>query len=134
MIMKVYEYFIARLNYEEVNDYTKILNEEELKLFNLMNKYDKLHSINVYKGISKTNLDKKYLKLALLHDIGKEKAGFIIRVLHKIGFKTRLRNHALNGYNLVKDIDLEVANLILIHHNKDVDDNMKIFQGVDDVN
>lgn len=134
MIKKFIEYFFLKIDENLLKQAMLELNEEEKEIFSCMDNYDKLHSLNVYKNIKKTNLDKIYIKLALLHDVGKGKANFLIRCLHKLGFNTKLRNHSKLGYYKLIDIDEKLANLILIHHDKDVDENMKIFQEVDDVN
>ncbi|CAM3099138.1 HD domain-containing protein [Streptobacillus felis] len=134
MIRKFYEYFIQKIDEVEMKNIISILNEVERKIFLSQSKYDKLHSLNVYKGVLKLGLPKIYLKLALLHDNGKDGATFLTRVLHKLGFKTKLREHMEIGSERLSVLDDELSKLILIHHDKDVDENMKKFQGVDDAN
>ena len=99
-----------------------------------MSKYDKLHCINVYKKIMKTELknEKIYIKLALLHDCGKGKVGIIKRVFHKIGINTELKHHSFKGYKKLKNINKELSILIKNHHNKNYSEKMKIFQKCDD--
>lgn len=134
MIKKIYEYFFENINDEELKEALKILEESEKKLFLSMDKYDIVHSLKVYKGVRKINLNKIYLKLSLLHDIGKGKVNFLKRLLHKLGFRTNLKNHPLLGYEKLKKIDLDLAILVLKHHDKEVDEDMKKFQEVDNAN
>lgn len=134
MIRKFYEYFIQKIDEVEMENVINILNSKERNIFMSQSKYDKLHSLNVYKGVKDLGLPQIYLKLALLHDNGKDGAFFVTRTLHKLGFKTRLREHMSMGSMRLLGINDELANLILIHHDENVDENMKKFQGVDDAN
>lgn len=133
MIRKFYEYFFQKIDIEEMEKILEILSEDQKRIFLSQSKYDKLHSINVFKGVKKINLPEIYLKLALLHDNGKDNASFLLRVMHKIGIKTRLVKHMEIGSKRLYKYNKELARLILIHHDKNVDENMKKFQGVDDV-
>lgn len=133
-IRKFKEYFFPKINEDLLLDAMNILSEEEKKIFYNMSKYDRFHSLEVYKKLKMTELknDKLYLKLALLHDCGKNKIGFILRILHKIGISTKLKNHTEIGYKKIVSINKELAILIKNHHNDKMDDRMKIFQKCDD--
>ena len=99
-----------------------------------MSDYDKFHSLEVYKKVRKTDLknDEKYLKLALLHDCGKGNVSIVTRVLHKLGFKTELQNHAQRSFEKLEKVDEEVAILAKNHHNQGYSEEMSIFQKCDD--
>ena len=128
------EYFKPKINRAYTNEALKKLTEKEKKIFLEMSDYDKFHSLEVYKKIKKTELKntEKYLKLALLHDCGKENVSIITRVLHKLGFKTQLRNHAQRSFEKLEKVDEEVAVLAKNHHNRDYSQEMHIFQKCDD--
>ena len=117
-----------------MNEALKKLTEKEKKIFLEMSDYDKFHSLEVYKKIKKTELknNEKYLKLALLHDCGKENVSIITRVLHKLGFKTQLQNHAQRSFEKLEKVDEEVAILAKNHHNRGYSEEMSIFQKCDD--
>lgn len=134
IIKKFLQYYFYKLKEKEYIEIKKILTNYELSIFIKMSEYDKLHSYYVYKVLKNKKMDLIYLKLALLHDVGKNNANFLKRIIHKLGFKTSLKDHAYNGYILLKDYDEKLAKLILKHHDKDVDEEMKIFQGADDEN
>jgi len=134
IFFKIIEFYFLRINKNNEQEVKAILSKEEYDIFDKMQGYDKYHSFKVYEDIKDQNMPNIYLKLALLHDCGKGNSGFLLRVLHKLGFKTSLRNHSLNGYIKLKDINPKLANLILKHHNSTEDEYMKKFQGVDDVN
>ena len=134
IFFKIIEFYFLRINKNNEQEVKAILSKEEYDIFDKMQGYDKYHSFKVYEDIKGQNMPNIYLKLALLHDCGKGNSGFLLRVLHKLGFKTSLRNHSLNGYIKLKNINPELANVILKHHNSTEDEYMKKFQGVDDVN
>ena len=100
-----------------------------------MKNYDKVHSYNLYQKVKSNKIlssQEIYLKLALLHDCGKENANFLIRVLHKFGFKTSLREHSQNSFLKLEKINRELANLAKNHHVKNFSEDMDIFQECDD--
>ena len=134
IIRKAMEYFKPKINKAYMNEALKKLTEKEKKIFLEMSDYDKFHSLEVYKKIKKTELknNEKYLKLALLHDCGKENVSIITRVLHKLGFKTQLRNHAQRSFEKLEKVDEEVAVLAKNHHNRGYSQEMDIFQKCDD--
>ena len=127
-IKQVYLYIFCKFNDEVNNEIKNILSEDEFLIFNKMSDYDKLHSYKLFQKV-KENIflkDKKiFLKLALLHDSGKGNIGLIRRI------KKVLRHPDL-AFEKLKNINLELANLCREHHNKNVNDDMKIFQQLDD--
>ena len=134
IFFKIIEFYFLKISKSDELEVKKLLSKDEYNIFYNMLGYDKYHSFKVDEDIKVQNMPNIYLKLALLHDCGKGNCGFLLRVLHKLGFKTSLRNHSLNGYIKLKDINPQLANLILKHHNSTEDEYMKKFQGVDDVN
>lgn len=112
-----------------------VLSFEEFKIFLQMNEYDKFHSFKVYSEVLKDkNLkdDINYLKLALLHDCGKGDITVFRRVKKVLVGDKKLEQHPNIGFEKLKGINLEVANLCKKHHKKDVDFKMSIFQKIDD--
>ncbi len=133
-IKKTREYFIPKINQKEMENVLENLSEIEKKIFLEMPNYDKFHCLEVYKKILSTELkdDIKYLKLALLHDCGKGKTSFFKRVVHKFGFNTSLKNHSEKGYEILKNINEELAILTKNHHKENYSTEMNIFQKCDD--
>ena len=134
IVRKGIEYFFPKIDENFMNKVIEILDSDEKKIFLEMDRYDKLHSLEVYKKLSETTLKDKiiYLKLALLPDCGKGKTSMITRVLHKFKINTPLREHAERGYEKIKGIDTELALLIRNHHNRNYSEKMSIFQKCDD--
>ena len=134
IIFKALEYVFPIIDKNLELESLKILTDEEKEIFNSMGKYDRKHSLEVYKKILNTELvkDEMYKKLALLHDCGKENVGIIKRVLHKLHFKTTLSEHPNNGYKKLKNINNELAKLVKNHHNLNYGVKMSIFQKCDD--
>lgn len=134
IIKKGMEYFFPKINKKYMENAINILSEEEKKIFFEMSNYDKYHSLEVLKKIKNSKLNNEiiYLKLALLHDCGKGNTNIITRVLHKIGFNTRLKKHSELGFEKIKNIDKNLAILIKNHHNKNYSEKMNIFQKCDD--
>lgn len=133
-IKKIKEYFFSKINKDLLIEALDILTEEERNIFQNMSKYDQIHSLEVYKKMKESELRtyKIYLKLALLHDCGKEKAGFLKRILHKLGFYTSLRKHSEIGEKKLKFINSELSILIRNHHVKNYCCKMNLFQKIDD--
>ena len=134
ILRKGLEYFFPKIDEKFMNKVIEILDSNEKKIFLEMDRYDKFHSLEVYKKVSKTNLKDKiiYLRLALLHDCGKGKTPMITRVLHKFKIKTSLREHAERGYEKLRNTDTELALLIRNHHNRNYSEEMTVFQQCDD--
>ena len=128
-------YLFAKPKTENLEEIKFFLSKEQYNIFINMDNYDKVHSIGVYEKIKKHKIlarDEKYLKLALLHDCGKEKASLLIRIKKVLVGDKLLDIHSKLGYEKLKDIDFKLANLILIHHSLDGNKKMKQFQKIDD--
>ena len=123
--------------YHKENDiYIKeILSCDEFNIFDKMSEYDKIHSFNLYKLTEKNSLlkdDIDYLKLALLHDCGKENYSLFKRIKKVIIGDKQIEKHPEKAFEKLKEINLEVAELALNHHTKTEDIKMKEFQILDD--
>jgi hypothetical protein len=136
IIRKAIEYFFPVIQEEVYKEAQSFLNDKEKEIFSGMAEYDKKHSLEVYKKVSKNDMLKNevlYKKLALLHDCGKGNTGVVIRVLHKVSIKTRLKEHPERGYEKLKTLDKELALLIKNHHVKNYSRLMSEFQKLDDL-
>lgn len=125
------------LRYDEQNneEIKKILSKDEFKVFSEMSDYDRLHSYNIYSRVKENKVlfnKLEYLKLALLHDCGKGDISFFRRAKKVLIGDKELENHPERSFDKLKDINLELAILCRNHHNKNVDENMRIFQQIDD--
>ncbi len=114
------------------------LSDEEYKIFCTMGRYDKIHCVKCAKAVVESEVLKgrKWVVAALLHDCGKPaRTGFIARTVHAL-FKNvkSLKNHSETGYEIVKNINLEAAEIIKVHHLKEVTNEIKMFQEIDDSN
>ncbi|UUV19739.1 HD domain-containing protein [Fusobacteria bacterium ZRK30] len=130
-------YLFGKPKAEKIEEIKLFLTGEEYNIFIDMDNYDKVHSISVYEMVKKDkvlNSDEKYLKLALLHDCGKERVCLLTRVKKVLVGDKQLDMHPKLGYEKLKEIDLELANLILNHHDLDGDERLKRFQEIDDKN
>ena len=134
-VKQVYLYIFSNFNDNWNSEVKKILSEEEFLIFSEMANYDKVHSYKLYQKV-KTNkilsLKEIYLKLALLHDSGKGKVGLFRRIKKVLIGDKILEKHPEMAFKKLKNINFELAELCLQHHNKDVDEKMKIFQELDD--
>ena len=77
LIRKGKEYFFPIIDESVQKEALELLSSKEKMYFLEMGKYDRYHSLEVYRKIKETSLKEKeiYLKMALLHDCGKEKIG-----------------------------------------------------------
>ena len=134
-IKQVYQYIFSNFDDNWNNEVKKILSKEEFLIFSEMGNYDKVHSYKLYQKV-KTNkilsLQEIYLKLALLHDSGKGKVGLFRRIKKVIIGDKILEKHPEIAFKKLKNTNFELAKLCLQHHNKNVDEKMKIFQELDD--
>ena len=94
-------------------------------------------NINIWTGIHinkniwwKDNIN--YLKLALLHDCGKENLSLFIRVKKVLIGDKKVENHPKLSYKKLKNINNAVGELALSHHLTPISNEMKIFQELDD--
>ena len=134
-IKQVYQYIFSNFDDNWNNEVKKILSEEEFLIFSKMVNYDKVHSYKLYQKVKFNKILSSqdiYLKLALLHDSGKDKVGLFRRIKKVIIGDKILEKHPKIAFEKLKNINFELAKLCLQHHNKDVDEKMKIFQELDD--
>lgn len=123
--------------YHKENDILvkKVLSCDEFNIFDKMSEYDKIHSFNLYKLTEKNSLlkdDIDYLKLALLHDCGKENYSLFRRIKKVIIGDKHIEKHPYKSFEKLKKINLEVAELALNHHTETENIKMKKFQILDD--
>jgi len=134
-IKQVYLYIFSNFNDSWNDEIKKVLSEEEFLIFSKMTNYDKVHSYKLYQRVKSNKILSSqdiYLKLALLHDSGKGKVGLFRRIKKVIIGDKILEKHPKIAFEKLKNINFELAELCLQHHNKDVDEKMKIFQELDD--
>ena len=134
-VKQVYLYIFSNFNDNWNDEVKKILSKEEFLIFSEMGNYDKVHSYKLYQKVKSDkilSLEENYLKLALLHDSGKGKVGLFRRIKKVIIGDKILEKHPEIAFEKLKNINFELAKLCLQHHNKDVDEKMKIFQELDD--
>lgn len=135
-IKQLLNYFVFKYKKEDDLIAKKYLSNEEYAIFEKMTDYDKKHSVNIVKDILKSNnyKDNIYLiKASLLHDIGKiEGYNIINRIFYAL---TKNKRHCEKGYEIMKDVDKNIAEFILHHHDKNPENEIIIqFQKIDDVN
>lgn len=123
--------------YHKENDILvkNILTSEEFKIFDEMSEYDKIHSFNLYNFVKENKIlkeDINYIKLALLHDCGKENYSLLRRVKKVIFGDSKIEKHPETAFEKLKNINVKVAKLALIHHVKSENKKMKEFQKLDD--
>lgn len=134
-VKQVYQYIFSKFDENNDSEIKKILSEEEFLIFSTMSNYDKVHSYSLYqkvKGNKTLSSEKNFLKLALLHDSGKGKVGLLRRIKKVLVGDKILEQHPNIAFEKLKNINFDLAELCLKHHNKDVDEKMKIFQELDD--
>ena len=134
-IKQVYQYIFSNFDDNLNNEVKKILSKEEFLIFSEMGNYDKVHSYKLYQKVKSNkvlSLQENYLKLALLHDSGKGKVGLFRRIKKVLVGDKILEQHPNIAFEKLKNINFDLAELCLNHHNKDVDEKMKIFQELDD--
>ena len=134
-IKQVYQYIFSNFDDNWNNEVKKILSEEEFLIFSEMGNYDKVHSYKLYQKVKSNkvlSLQENYLKLALLHDSGKGKVGLFRRIKKVLVGDKILEQHPSIAFEKLKNINFDLAKLCLQHHDKDVDEKMKIFQELDD--
>ena len=134
-IKQVYLYIFSNFNDSWNDEIKKVLSEEEFLIFSKMTNYDKVHSYKLYQRVKSNKILSSqdiYLKLALLHDSGKGKVGLFRRIKKVIIEDKILEKHPEIAFEKLKNINFELAELCLQHHNKDMDEKMKIFQELDD--
>ena len=134
-VKQVYQYIFSKFDKSNNSEIKEILSNEEFLIFSTMSNYDKVHSYNLYQKVKEDKIlssEKLYLKLALLHDSGKGKVGLLRRIKKVLVGDKILEKHPSVAFEKLKNINFDLAELCLNHHNKDVDEKMKIFQELDD--
>lgn len=129
-----FTFLFGNYNKKWDNEVKKILKTKELLIFHSMGRYDRIHSYNLYKKVKRNSLLKEnqlYLKLALLHDCGKDNPGIFRRVKKVIIGDRSLANHTKKGYEKIVEIDRDLAELIKTHHDKTESLEMIEFQRLD---
>lgn len=134
-IKQIYLYLFKKYKIEYNKEVKKILSQKEFEIFLKMSNYDKIHSYNLLKRVEKNSFlsDKEiYKKLALLHDCGKGKVGLLRRIKKVLIGDKFLEKHPKASFSILKNLNKELADLALIHHQKKTDKFMKEFQKLDD--
>ena len=134
-IKQVYQYIFSNFNDNWNNEVKKILSKEEFLIFSEMGNYDKVHSYKLYQKVKSNEIlssQEIFLKLALLHDSGKGRVGLFRRIKRVLIGDKILEKHPEIAFKKLKNTNFELAKLCLQHHNKNVDEKMKIFQELDD--
>ena len=134
-VKQVYQYIFSKFDKINNSEIKEILSNEEFLIFSTMSNYDKVHSYNLYQKVKENEIlssEKLYLKLALLHDSGKGKVGLLRRIKKVLVGDKILEQHPSIAFEKLKNINFDLAKLCLQHHDKDVDEKMKIFQELDD--
>ena len=124
-IKQVYLYIFSNFNDSWNDEIKKVLSEEEFLIFSKMTNYDKVHSYKLYQRVKSNKILSSqdiYLKLALLHDSGKGKVRLFRRIKKVIIGDKILEKHPEIAFEKLKNINFELAELCLQHHNKDVDE------------
>ena len=135
-IKQIIDYIFFSYKSEWDKEIKEILQKNEFLVFDKMDEYDKIHCYKKYKIVKNSKILKKdinYLKLALLHDCGKNKMGLLRRLKKVLIGDSLLEQHPEIGYQKIKNINKEVADLIKIHHDIETNDKMKEFQRIDDL-
>lgn len=133
------DYFTLEFTPEMDSFAKKNLNDIEYIIFSKMGRYDKIHCVKCAQAVLMQRgifSEKKWVVAALLHDCGKPAGiGFLKRTVHAL-FKNvkQLRHHAERGYEILKEINPEAAEIVRVHHLKDVPYEIKSFQEIDDKN
>lgn len=134
-LKQVYRYIFLKFKKEDEDRVREVLTLKEFEIFSKMGEYDKVHSFLIYRKCSENEIlknNKNYLKLALLHDCGKGKAGLLKRIKKVLIGDKELERHSENAFEKLKDIDIDVARLCRDHHKDNVGNEMRIFQKIDD--
>ncbi|MGL4980667.1 MAG: HD domain-containing protein [Fusobacteriaceae bacterium] len=131
-------YFFGKYRKEWNFEIERYLREEELNIFKNMSRYDKIHSYRLMKFVQSDKILKKcenrdlYIRLALLHDCGKDNIS-LYRRIKKVLWKDSLASaHTEKGYEKLRKLDMDLAEKIREHHSKVENLLMIRFQQLDD--
>lgn len=131
-------YFFGQYNERWNKEIEKYLDEREFKIYSAMERYDKIHSYRLMRFVEEDKIFKNsrshilYIKLALLHDCGKEQLNFWRRIKKVLWRDEKASAHTERGYEKIKSLDRTLAQKIREHHTKEVDSLMRRFQHLDD--
>lgn len=131
-------YFFGKYDENWNGEIERHLNKREMKIFISMDRYDKIHSYRLMKFVEEDEILKKsgnhsfYMKLALLHDCGKEKLSIWRRIKKVLWRDKKVSAHTEKGYEKIKGLDRSLAQGIKEHHSQKVNLLMKRFQQLDD--
>lgn len=115
----------------EINTF---LNKNEFDIFQNMGRYDKVHSYKIFKKVKCNKILKNnilFYKLALLHDCGKDNYSIFRRVKKVLIGDKKLENHSIEGFEKLKNINIELAHLVWQHHDETENIEMLEFQCLD---
>ncbi|MGL4392606.1 MAG: HD domain-containing protein [Fusobacteriaceae bacterium] len=133
------QYIFCRYDKNNESEIKNILFLDEWKIFSEMSDYDKNHGYIIFnRAKNNENLRNNilFLKLALLHDCGKENSSLFRRVKKVLIGDKILEEHSENGYKKLLKINYPLAVLIKMHHEntKNFENlEIKIFQKLDDM-
>ncbi|MGL5232984.1 MAG: HD domain-containing protein [Fusobacteriaceae bacterium] len=133
-IMQGLTFLFGRYKNEWNLDINAFLNKNEFAIFQNMERYDKIHSYKIYKKVKCNKILKNnilFYKLALLHDCGKENCSIFRRIKKVLIGDKKLENHSIEGFEKLKNINIELAHLICQHHDKTENIEMLEFQRLD---
>lgn len=133
-IKQGFTYLFGKYDHSWDFNIVAVLSHEEFELFCSMGRYDKIHSYQIFKKVKNSKILGKnplYYKLALLHDCGKEEISLLRRVKKVLIGDKKVENHAILGFEKLKNINIELASLIRQHHDKTDDIFMSEFQILD---
>lgn len=131
-------YFFGRYDEAWNSEIEKYLKGRELRIFQSMGRYDRIHSYRLLKFVKEDDILKNsgnhilYMRLALLHDCGKESLPLWRRVKKVLWKDSKASAHTEKGYEKIKELDFSLAQKIREHHDKEADSLMKRFQQLDD--
>lgn len=135
-VKQIIDYIFLKYNPSWDKEVKNILDEKEFLIFHKMDEYDKIHCYKKFKIAEKSKILEKetlYLKLALLHDCGKNNIGLIQRLKKVLIGDIILEQHSEIGYQKIRKLNNELALLIKVHHDDNLSDKMKEFQRIDDL-
>jgi len=116
-VKQVYLYIFSNFNEEWNSEVKKILSKEEFLIFSKMKKYDKVHSYNLYQKVKSNKIlssQEIYLKLALLHDSGKGKAGLFRRIKKVKTGQVIKETYSDESLEMLRDFSGNIRDLAMI--------------------
>ncbi len=130
-------FIFGKYNSENNHLVNQYLSSEEFQVFTNMSEYEKIHSFNLLKDCLNHKLLKEnmsYCKAALLHDCGKKNYSLFRRMKRVLIKDDEIECHPEQGYEKLKNLNLEVAQIVKNHHEDTTDPLMVAFQKLDDNN